>query len=177
MLLGGEAFAWCPWVGRRGIAGGGMGNTEEEGGNGLSLVNEKGQWHAEDEVWGLLELVWPKPGTSSSYFDYSSINLLFILPSPFQPSIMFLYPPRTKPSVPQANSNLTLDLLILGLGPSMHPLSPQTRQYINSLGIRVDIQDTRNAAAQFNLLATERGTQSVAAALVPIGWREGRGVR
>lgn len=68
------------------------------------------------------------------------------------------------------------DLLILGLGPSMAPLSPATRQYINSLGIRVDIQDTRNAAAQFNLLATERGVGDVAAALVPIGWREGRGI-
>ena len=65
-----------------------------------------------------------------------------------------------------------LDLLILGLGPNMLPISPQTRRYINSLGIRVDVQDTRNAAAQFNLLATERGVQEVAAAMVPIGWRE-----
>lgn len=54
----------------------------------------------------------------------------------------------------------------------MRPLSPKTRQYINSLGIRIEIQDTRNAAAQFNLLATERGIGSVAAALIPIG--EGR---
>lgn len=54
----------------------------------------------------------------------------------------------------------------------MLPISPETRRYINSLGIRVDVQDTRNAAAQFNLLATERGVQEVAAALVPIGWRE-----
>jgi hypothetical protein len=45
------------------------------------------------------------------------------------------------------------------------------RKAINDLGIRVEIQDTRNAAAQFNLLATERGTQSVAAALVPIGFK------
>jgi NADH dehydrogenase [ubiquinone] 1 alpha subcomplex assembly factor 3 len=69
------------------------------------------------------------------------------------------------------------DLLILGLGPSMAPLSPATRKFINSLGVRVDIQDTRNAAAQFNLLATERGVSSVAAALVPLGWREGVGVK
>ncbi|KAH9828065.1 Protein of unknown function (DUF498/DUF598) [Teratosphaeria destructans] len=66
------------------------------------------------------------------------------------------------------------DLLVLGTGPSIAPLSPQTRQHINDLGIRVEVQDTRNAAAQFNLLATERGTQQVVAALVPIGWREGR---
>lgn len=58
----------------------------------------------------------------------------------------------------------------------MRPISPKVRQYINSLGIRVDIQDTRNAAAQYNLLATERGIGNVAAALIPIGWREDFGV-
>ncbi|KAM5432716.1 hypothetical protein MferCBS31731_007430 [Microsporum ferrugineum] len=61
------------------------------------------------------------------------------------------------------------DLLILGLGPTMRPISPETRRHINELGIRVEVQDTRNAAAQFNLLATERGVQEVAAALIPIG--------
>jgi len=53
----------------------------------------------------------------------------------------------------------------------MYPISPATRKAINDLGIRVEVQDTRNAAAQFNLLATERGVGSVAAALVPIGWK------
>jgi NADH dehydrogenase [ubiquinone] 1 alpha subcomplex assembly factor 3 len=67
--------------------------------------------------------------------------------------------------------------LILGLGKEMSPISPKTRQRINNLGIRIDIQDTRNAAAQFNLLATERGVESVAAALVPLGWREGVGIK
>ncbi|KAL8938040.1 MAG: hypothetical protein Q9216_004112 [Gyalolechia sp. 2 TL-2023] len=67
------------------------------------------------------------------------------------------------------------DLLILGLGPRMLPISPETRRFINELGIRVDVQDTRNAAAQFNLLATERGTSEVAAALIPIGWKEPEG--
>ena len=62
------------------------------------------------------------------------------------------------------------DLLILGLGASMYPLSPETKRHINSLGIRVEIQDTRNAAAQFNLLATERGVTEIAAAMIPIGW-------
>ena len=66
------------------------------------------------------------------------------------------------------------DLLILGTGRSILPLSPDTRQHINELGIRIEISDTRNAAAQFNLLATERGVQQVAAALIPIGWREGQ---
>ncbi|KAL2075692.1 hypothetical protein VTL71DRAFT_635 [Oculimacula yallundae] len=68
------------------------------------------------------------------------------------------------------------DLLILGLGRDMRPISPRTRQFINSLGIRVDISDTRNAAAQFNLLATERGVSTIAAALIPMGFREGVGV-
>lgn len=62
-------------------------------------------------------------------------------------------------------------MLILGLGSSMYPLSPETKRHINSLGIRVDIQDTQNAAAQFNLLATERGVSEIAAALIPIGWK------
>ena len=66
------------------------------------------------------------------------------------------------------------DLLILGTGRSIMPLSPETRRHITDLGIRIEVQDTRNAAAQFNLLATERGVQQIAAALVPIGWREGR---
>lgn len=65
------------------------------------------------------------------------------------------------------------DLLILGTGPSTAPVSPATRKTINDLGIRLEVQDTRNASAQFNLLATERGVQQVAAALIPTGWREG----
>ncbi|CAK7203942.1 hypothetical protein SEUCBS139899_006692 [Sporothrix eucalyptigena] len=67
------------------------------------------------------------------------------------------------------------DLLILGLGPEIRPLSPETKRYITSLGMRVEVLDTRNAASQFNLLATERGVDDVAAALVPIGWKEGVG--
>ncbi|KAI0539845.1 hypothetical protein GGR58DRAFT_203045 [Xylaria digitata] len=67
------------------------------------------------------------------------------------------------------------DLLILGLGPEIRPISPELRRYISSLGMRVEILDTRNAAAQFNLLATERGVNDVAAAFIPIGWKEGIG--
>ncbi len=67
------------------------------------------------------------------------------------------------------------DLLILGLGPKMQPLAEGTKKYLNELGFRVEVQDTRNAAAQFNMLATERGVSNVAAALVPIGWKEGVG--
>ena len=65
----------------------------------------------------------------------------------------------------------------MGVGKSNMPLSPDTRRAISELGIRVEILDTRNAAAQFNLLATERGVSEVAAALIPIGWREGIGAK
>ncbi|EME46723.1 hypothetical protein DOTSEDRAFT_70653 [Dothistroma septosporum NZE10] len=66
------------------------------------------------------------------------------------------------------------DLLVLGTGSKIVPLSPETRRDINELGIRIEIQDTRNAAAQYNMLATERGVQQVAAALIPVGWKEGK---
>ncbi|KAM3510614.1 hypothetical protein MY11210_005744 [Beauveria gryllotalpidicola] len=42
-------------------------------------------------------------------------------------------------------------------------------------GMRLEVLDTRNAASQFNLLATERGVADVAAVLIPIGWQEGIG--
>ena len=130
MLVGGEAFVWRPWDRRR-------------------LLNAKGQWDVKAEAWGILELVWPKPGMGFP----NIVKKLFVAPT-WTLIVHFL------------------DLLVLGLGPSMRPLSPETRKYINSLGIRVDIQDTRNAASQFNLLATERGVENVAAALIPLGWKE-----
>ncbi|KAK4106929.1 hypothetical protein N658DRAFT_563636 [Parathielavia hyrcaniae] len=65
------------------------------------------------------------------------------------------------------------DLLILGLGPEIRPLSPATRRAINNLGMRVEVLDTRNAVNQYNMLATERGMGDVAAALIPIGWKDG----
>jgi hypothetical protein len=55
----------------------------------------------------------------------------------------------------------------------MRPLSPATRRAISELGMRVEVLDTRNAASQYNMLATERGVEDVAAALVPVGWKEG----
>ena len=47
LLVGGEAFSWRPWdvVGRK-----------------KGLLNTKGQWDVDREAWGLLDLVWPKPG-------------------------------------------------------------------------------------------------------------------
>lgn len=71
----------------------------------------------------------------------------------------------------------TTDILILGLGPEIRPISPDLRRYISSLGMRVEILDTPNAAAQYNLLATERGVDEIAAALIPVGWKEGIGAK
>ncbi|KAJ4292132.1 hypothetical protein N0V88_005759 [Collariella sp. IMI 366227] len=77
------------------------------------------------------------------------------------------------PSQPQLSTSvMTTDLLILGLGPGIRPLSPATRKAITNLGMRVEVLDTRNAASQYNMLATERGVEDVAAALVPMGWKD-----
>lgn len=62
------------------------------------------------------------------------------------------------------------DLLIVGTGGKTWPLSKETRECINGLGIKIDVMDTGHASAAYNLLATERGTDSVAAAMLPIGW-------
>ncbi|KAB8229108.1 hypothetical protein ETB97_008140 [Aspergillus alliaceus] len=110
LLVGGEAFSWRPW--------------RAADGDKNAMVNKKGQFEVEEQAWGLLDLVWPRP-----------------------------------------------DLLIIGMGASVFPLSPETRKHINSLGVRVEVLDTRNAAAQFNLLATERGVSEIAAAMIPIGWK------
>lgn len=67
------------------------------------------------------------------------------------------------------------DLLILGVGPENRLLAPELRRRIAELAMRVEVLDTRNAAAQFNMLATERGVDDVVAALIPIGWVEGLG--
>jgi NADH dehydrogenase [ubiquinone] 1 alpha subcomplex assembly factor 3 len=54
LLVAGEAFGWRPWE---------AGTTGKDGGMGkMRLLNEKGQWEVGDDAWGLLGLVWPKPG-------------------------------------------------------------------------------------------------------------------
>jgi len=62
------------------------------------------------------------------------------------------------------------DLLIVGTGNKLWMLSKETRAFLTQLGIRVDVMDTANAAAAYNLLATERGVQEVGAAFLPVGW-------
>ncbi|KAE8149302.1 hypothetical protein BDV25DRAFT_156566, partial [Aspergillus avenaceus] len=48
LLVGGEAFSWRPWQ----VRDGGL----------SSMVNQKGQFEVDEQVWGLLSLVWPRPG-------------------------------------------------------------------------------------------------------------------
>ena len=57
ILIGGEVFTWRPW------------EMEAQG-----MVNEKGQWHVDKRAWGMLELVWPKPGTPSTWLTGFSIS-------------------------------------------------------------------------------------------------------
>lgn len=52
LLVGGEAFSWRPWD-----AGGGLGGPRKG-----RMINQKGHWEIENEAWGILDLVWPKPG-------------------------------------------------------------------------------------------------------------------
>jgi hypothetical protein len=51
ILVGGEAFVWKPWLPR----------GEHR------LLNARGQWEVPNETLGLLSLVWPRPGTLSSF--------------------------------------------------------------------------------------------------------------
>ncbi|KAH7349767.1 DUF498 domain-containing protein [Plectosphaerella cucumerina] len=67
------------------------------------------------------------------------------------------------------------DLFVIGVGRLNRPLSPETRRHISALGMRVEVLDTRNACSHYNLLTTERGVEEVGAALIPIGWVEGKG--
>jgi NADH dehydrogenase [ubiquinone] 1 alpha subcomplex assembly factor 3 len=45
-------------------------------------------------------------------------------------------------------------------------LSKDDRSRITEMGIRMDVMDTAHAAAQYNLLATERSQGQIAAALI-----------
>ena len=56
LLIAGEAFSWRPWE-----ASGKVGVLDRGG-----MINTKGQWAVEKGAWGILDLVWPKPGMASS---------------------------------------------------------------------------------------------------------------
>lgn len=60
LLVAGEAFAWKPWNAAR--------ITGKEGYEGMGtkrLVNNRGVFEVGPEAWGILGLVWPKPGMLS----------------------------------------------------------------------------------------------------------------
>ena len=62
------------------------------------------------------------------------------------------------------------DLVLVGTGKRVWPLTRETREALARLGVRVDVMDTRSASAAFNLLATERGVSGVGGLLLPVGW-------
>jgi alkaline phosphatase len=49
MLVGGEAFTWRPWMSKK-------------DGTKNSMINSKGQFEVDEQTWGILDLVWPRPG-------------------------------------------------------------------------------------------------------------------
>ncbi|KAL8291905.1 hypothetical protein RQP46_002163 [Phenoliferia psychrophenolica] len=59
------------------------------------------------------------------------------------------------------------DILLVGTGKRGLFPPPKFKKYINSLGIQIDVLDTRNACSTYNLLAEEG--RRVAAALYPVG--------
>ncbi|KAI9299190.1 DUF498-domain-containing protein, partial [Neoconidiobolus thromboides FSU 785] len=47
------------------------------------------------------------------------------------------------------------ELMIFGMGKSMVPLGKSITSYLNSLGIQIEIMDTRNACSTYNVLIEE----------------------
>ncbi|KAK8849553.1 hypothetical protein IAR55_004888 [Kwoniella newhampshirensis] len=58
------------------------------------------------------------------------------------------------------------EILLFGTGQNAIPAPKHIREYISSLGIQLDVMDTRNASSTYNLLAEEGRT--IAAALCPL---------
>jgi hypothetical protein len=68
LLVGGEAFRWRPWeASRRGDVGDAKHQQRHHQELRRNMVNEKGQFEVPEEVWGLLSLVWPRPGVFSTF--------------------------------------------------------------------------------------------------------------
>ena len=64
LLVAGEAFSWRPWdAGMRG-------KSIEKG----RMISNKGQWDVEKEAWGVLDLMWPKPGMGVTCFCDRHLN-------------------------------------------------------------------------------------------------------
>lgn len=73
LLVGGEPFAWRPWKAVKGAA-----NDQAAK---AAMVNAKGQFELPEEVWGLLSVVWPRPGMWQS-FNYSKVLVTWSHGSP-----------------------------------------------------------------------------------------------
>ncbi|EIM20615.1 DUF498-domain-containing protein [Wallemia mellicola] len=58
------------------------------------------------------------------------------------------------------------EILLLGTGKHMLPPPPSFNKYLNSLGIQVDVIDTKNACSTYNILVEE--DRNVAAAIFPV---------
>ncbi|KAF8638622.1 hypothetical protein AX17_002163 [Amanita inopinata Kibby_2008] len=58
------------------------------------------------------------------------------------------------------------EILLLGTGKNILQPPPFVRTHLNKLGMQLDVMDTRNACATYNLLAEEG--RKVAAALLPL---------
>jgi hypothetical protein len=64
------------------------------------------------------------------------------------------------------------DLLLIGTGRKLWMLNKDTRRYLSEeLGMKVDVMDTPNAAAAYNLLVMERGASEVGALMIPDGFK------
>jgi len=72
LLVGGEAFEWRPWE----AAAAGEGKGE------MKLVNKKGQWELQnpEEAFGLLGMVWPRPGMWFSFLFFCLSVLALSMP-------------------------------------------------------------------------------------------------
>ncbi|KAJ9616459.1 hypothetical protein H2200_000177 [Cladophialophora chaetospira] len=122
------------------------------GGRGVMLVGGEGF------VWSPWNLASSTSPTQQNFSQFIDARGLISFPSSSFGLLTLLYP---KP-----------DLLIFGTGRRLHMLSKETRHYLSEeLGISVDVMDTANAAAAYNLLVMERGVERVGAILIPEGFK------
>ncbi|KAH6767560.1 NADH dehydrogenase ubiquinone 1 alpha subcomplex assembly factor-like protein [Perilla frutescens var. hirtella] len=59
------------------------------------------------------------------------------------------------------------EILIIGCGRYIQPVNPELRSFIRSIGMKLEVVDSRNAASTYNIL-NEEG-RIIAAALIPHG--------
>jgi NADH dehydrogenase [ubiquinone] 1 alpha subcomplex assembly factor 3 len=59
------------------------------------------------------------------------------------------------------------ELVVIGTGPRLVPITPDLRLYFKELGIMTDVMDTRSACSTFNVLSQEG--RLVGACLLPSG--------